>query len=301
MKAFRAVAAAVGATFLALAADAGTRPLRVATLNTILTEIAREVGGGGAEVVGLVAPGVDPHTFNPSPADIRAVVDADLILASGLNIEVYLDRLAADVGPRGRVVAVGDRLPAFMLITGIGVRAEKDPHWWHSIENMLAAVDVVEGEFARARPGLAAQFKANAEGYSARLRALRKWAEGEMERLPQERRHLVTSHDAFGYFARDFGFKVHAITGPSTESEADARNVAALIDLIRSERIGAVFAESTVDPRLVGDLVRETGVRLGGTLYADGLGPRGSGAETYDSMYRHNVRLIVDALADHGP
>jgi len=300
MKALRAAAAA-GAAFLCLAADGGTRPLRVATLNTILTEIAREVGGAGAEVVGLVAPGVDPHTFNPSPADIRAVVDADVILASGLNIEVYLDRLSADVGPKGRLVAVGDELPASMLITGEGGRAEKDPHWWHSIANMLVAVDVVEREFARDRPALATQFRANAEGYCARLRILRKWAEGEMEGLPRERRHLVTSHDAFGYFARDFGFTIHAITGPSTESEADARNVAALIDLIRLDRIGAVFAESTVDPRLVGDLVRETGVRLGGTLYADGLGPPGSGAETYDLMYRRNVLLIVGALSGNGP
>jgi zinc/manganese transport system substrate-binding protein len=107
----------------------------------------------------------------------------------------------------------------------------------------------------------------------------------------------VTSHDAFGYFARDYGFTVHAINGLSTESEADARNVATLIDLIRRERIGAVFAENSVDPRLVEDLVRETGVRLGGTLYADGLGPPGSGAEGVDAMFRHNVTAIVGALA----
>lgn len=297
MKVYRSLLAAAAAC---LSLEAGAEPgvLRVATLNTVLTEIAREVGGMDADVVGLVAPGVDPHTFNPSPADIRAVVDADVVLASGLNIEVYLDRLAADVGPRGRLVAIGDLLPSTLPMPGPGGRAEKDPHWWHSIGNMLVAVDLVRGEFARERPSLAGRFAANAAAYSATLRELKRWVDREVGRLPMERRHLVTSHDAFGYFARDYGFSVHAITGLSSESEADARGVADLIELIRRERIGAVFAENSVDPRLVENLVRETGVRLGGTLYADGLGPTGSGAESYDAMYRHNVRTIVGALGD---
>jgi len=285
------------AAFVASAAHAETRPLRVATLNTVLTEIAREVGGARADVVGLVAPGVDPHTFNPSPSDVKALVDADVVLASGLNIEMYLDRLAESVGPSGRVVSVGDLLPSVISVPEAGGRSEKDPHWWHSIGNMILATEIVRREFTRERPAFADEFAANAQAYAARLRALREWADIEVARLAPRRRQLVTSHDAFGYFARDYGFTVHAISGLSSESEADARNVAGLIDLIRRERIGAVFAESSVDPRLVENLVRETGVRLGGTLYADGLGPKGSGAETYESMYRHNVRVIVDALS----
>ncbi len=297
MSAFRGSAALAASAILALSASAGPPSLRVATLNTVLTEIAREVGGREVEVVGLVAPGVDPHAFNPSPADIASVVDADVVLASGLNMETYLDRLAAVVGPRGRLVAVGDGLASPIAMPPAAGRAERDPHWWHSIANMLAAVERVRVEFARARPGQSGVFAANAADYSARLRELGSWAGGEIAMLPAERRVLVTSHDAFGYFARDYGFRILAISGLSTESEADARNVARLIDLIRRERVGAVFAESSVDPRLVENLVRETGVRLGGTLYADGLGPRGSGAETYDSMYRHNVLAIVGALA----
>ena len=294
----KALAAGVLGLVACLQAGAGVaaRPLRVATLNTVLTEIAREVGGRDAEVEGLVAPGVDPHTFNPSPADIRTLVDADIVLASGLNIEGYLGRLAQSVGPGGRLVAVGDALPSVMTFPGAGGRREPDPHWWQSIGNMVLAVDLVRVEFARARPPLASAFSERAAAYSARLEELEAWARDEMAKVPPGRRHLVTSHDAFRYFARDYGLTIHAIGGVSTEAEADARNVAALIELIRRERIRTVFAESSVDPRLVENLVRETGASLGGTLYADGLGPEGSGAESYASMYRHNVRAIVDGL-----
>ncbi len=269
---------------------ADERPLRVATLNTILTEIASEVGGDKVEVIGLIQPGVDPHTFEPSPADMRAVVDADLVFASGLHLESYLDRLVANVGTRGRVVAVGDALPLVLSVS----KGEEDPHWWHDIDNVIFATELVRDEYVRLRPAWADSFARNAQGYRARLIALKAWVSHEIDELPPGKRQLVTSHDAFGYFAHDYGFTIHAISGLSTDSEPDARHLAALIDLIRSERIPMVFAESSVNPRLVANLVRETGVRLGGTLYADGLGF--GDAATYEGMYRHNVRMIVEGL-----
>ena len=290
--------AVLGLAACAPAAAVGdSRPLRVATLGTVLAEIAAEVGGGDVEVVNVVRPGVDPHTFNPSPADIRTLVDADLVLASGLKLEGYLGRLVASVGPRDRVVSVGDSLPGVLSMPGAGAGDEKDPHWWHSIDNMLFAVDLVRSEFARARPAHADEFARNAARYRGRLAELKAWASAEIAALPPARRQLVTSHDAFGYFARDYGFAVHAINGLSTESEADAKHLAGLIDLVRRKRIRAIFAESSANPRLVANLLDETGVSLGGTLYADGLGPAGSGAETYEAMYRHNVLAIVGGLS----
>jgi zinc/manganese transport system substrate-binding protein len=290
--------AALGLAATAFAAPgAQAPPLRVVTLSTVLSEIAREVGGGQVSVVSLVRPGVDPHTFNPSPADIRAVADAQVVLASGLSLEAYLDRLVAGSGSKGHVLSVGDTLPSAVPAPGAPAGGERDPHWWHGLDNMVAATDIVRAEFSRARPAAAETFAANARAYEARLGGLKAWTAGEVARLPPNRRHLVTSHDAFGCFARDYGFEVHAINGLSTDSEADARHLARLIDLIRREGIPVVFAEESANPRLVENLVRETGVRLGATLYADGLGPPGSGAETFDSMYRHNVRAIVDALS----
>ena len=162
---------------------------------------------------------------------------------------------------------------------------------------MIAAADLVRAEFSRERPASADAFARNALAYRRRLAALKAWVSAEVARLPPARRQLVTSHDAFGYFARDYGFAIHSINGLSTESEADARHLAALIDLIRREKIRAVFAESSANPRLVANLLEETGARLGGTLYADGLGPAGSGAESYEAMYRHNVLAIVGALS----
>jgi zinc/manganese transport system substrate-binding protein len=269
------------------------RPIRVVTLSTVLTEIARQVGGDQVLVVGLVRAGVDPHSFSPSPADIRAIYDADVVLASGLSLEAYLDRLVASSGSSGSVVSVGDALPSVISLAG----GERDPHWWHSIGNMVLATDIVRAELARARPASAGRFAASARAYQSQLENLKTWAAAEIGKLPPNRRHLVTSHDAFGYFARDYGFSIHPINGLSTDSEADARHLAGLIDLIRREKIPAVFAEDSANPRVVENLLRETGVRLGGTLYADGLGPPGSGAESFEAMYRHNVRTIVAALS----
>jgi zinc/manganese transport system substrate-binding protein len=287
----------LGLAACAAAAHGEPGPLRVVTLGTVLAEIARGVGGAGAGVVNLVEPGVDPHTYNPSPADMRTLIDADIVLASGMGLEVYLDRLVAGVGPRGRVVAVGDSLPVVISTPRAGSGGERDPHWWHSIDDMGAAADLVRSEFSRARPASAEAFARNALAYRRRLAALKEWASAEIAPLPPARRQLVTSHDAFAYFARDYGFAIHPINGLSTESEADGRHLASLIDLIRRDGIRAVFAESSANPRLVANLLEETGARLGGTLYADGLGPPGSGAESYEAMYRHNVLAIVGALS----
>ncbi len=289
---------------------AATAPaLRIVTLNTVLTEIAREVAGENATVTGLVQPGVDPHEYEPSPADIKSLVEADLVLASGLHLEGYLERLVSGAGARGRIVYVGDAVPVVLTLpvapapagpnppaARSGSGDELDPHWWHSIGNVLFATDLVRGECTRLRPALAASYARNAQAYEERLFTLQSWAAREIATLPPARRQLVTSHDAFGYFARDFGFTIHSINGYSTDGEPDARHVAELIDLIRREKIKAVFAESTVNPKLVGSLLGAGGVRLGGTLYADGLSAADGDGANYVAMYRHNVRTIIGAL-----
>ncbi len=289
-------------TFVLLAAcsrGADERPLRIVALNTVLTEIAHEVGGDQASVNGLVHPGVDPHAFEPTANDLRAIMQADLVLASGLQLESYLDRLVTRIDTKGRVLVVGDALPNPLSIPrehSDAADGEKDPHWWHSIDNVLAATDLVRAKLVQLRPSAAAVFERNAHSYRQRLIALKHWATREIATLPPDRRQLVTSHDAFGYFARDFGFELHAISGLSTDSEPNAKHLAELINVIRSRRIAAVFAENNVNARVVANLVAETGVTLGGTLYADGLGPVGSDASTYEKMYRHNVTAIVNGL-----
>ncbi|AOS43825.1 Periplasmic zinc-binding protein TroA precursor [Lacunisphaera limnophila] len=282
-----------------LRSESPVAPLRVVSLHTVLTEIVRSVGGSRVEVTGLVRPGVDPHLFEPTPADMRLLEQADLVLAGGLGLETYLNRLGAVVVP-GRLIEVGPRLPG--LLQGAvphgpdfrQIAEEPDPHWWHGLTQVQAAVEVVAGEMSRLRPARAEEFARNAAAYRARLEELREWSVALVAGLPSDRRHLVTTHDAFGYLAREHGFAVHPLIGLSTAEEADARQLARIIDLIRRHRIKAVFAESSSQNRLVEAVIRETGVRLGGTLHADGLGA--DEAQTYEALMRHNLTIIVQAL-----
>lgn len=285
------------------AADA---PLRVATLNTVLTEIAQQIGGDAVRVDGIIRPGIDPHAFEPSAADMRVLSEADLVLASGLQLESYPDRLLSHLVGKRAVVLVGDHLPIALSLSAEhadptlsrsrSADGEIDPHWWHSLENVSVAADLVRSELTKLRPSLAPSFAERASAYRTRLLALKSWADAEFRSVPPAQRYLITSHDAFGYLAHDYGLEVHPISGLSTEGEPNAKRLAALIDLIRRKKIRAVFAESDVNPNVIANLVNETGVKLGGTLYADGLGPSGSDAATYEAMYRHNVRTIVEGL-----
>jgi len=278
-------------------------PLRIVTLHTVLTEIVREVGGKEVALTPLLSPGIDPHAFEPAPADIRRLKQADLVFAAGLGLETYLPKLVKDAKP-GQIIEVGGLLPNLLKTCLEGHdhghdhshdHGETDPHWWHSLDQVMAAVDVVARVCGERQPGAAAAFTRNATAFKARLAALQTWARAEIAQIPLNRRLLVTSHDAFGYFARDFGFKVHPLLGASTAGEANARRVAATIDLIRREKIKAVFAEVSANPRLIQTIVRETGARLGQPLWGDGLGTE-PGNATIEAMFRHNLSAIVDAL-----
>jgi len=278
---------------------AAETPLRVVTLNSVLTEIAQQIGSDAVRVHGIVRPGIDPHAFEPSAADMRTLSEADLILASGLQVESYPDRLVSHLDKKRNVLLVGEHLPIALRVSPQNHRAserETDPHWWHSLENVSVAADLVRGELCKLRPELQKEFTQRASAYRTRLLELKSWADSEFRQVPSSQRYLITSHDAFGYLAHDYGLEVHAINGLSTEGEPNAKHLAALIDLIRGKKIRAVFAENDVNPKVIANLVAETGVKLGGTLYPDGLGPIDSDAATYEAMYRHNVRTIVEGL-----
>jgi zinc/manganese transport system substrate-binding protein len=225
---------------------ADNAPLHVATLNTVLTEIAREVGGDRVHVQGLVRPGVDPHAFDPSSAELRVIATADVIFASGLNLETYLEKIAKNSSTPGRLFRIGEQLPHILSLSAssahdghthgseeLSSSGEPDPHWWHSIDNVLFAADLVRAEYTRLRPDSGDFFASNAQRYQQRLFALKGWAGREIARIPPARRILVTSHDAFGYFARDYGFAIHPISGLSTDEEPNAKDFAALVTFIQ--------------------------------------------------------------------
>lgn len=289
----RILAAGLAVAFAMPAVPAA--PLKVVALGTVLTEVARCVGGRDAVVIGLVKPGIDPHTFEPAPDDVRRVADADLIFACGLGMEPYLDKLVANSGTRGRVVRVGRIFDGSVpTLEQYGLR-EPDPHWWNSIAATEAVTRKVGSEYAGLRPSAAAGFEARTQAYLRGLAELDAWTRRTLAVLPPGRRILVTSHDAFGWFARDYGFRIIYLSGLSPEAEPDARTFAATIDAIRNAGVPTLFVENTANPRLVEAAARETGARIGGELYGDGLVP-GPQGDTYAAMFRHNVRAIVAGL-----
>jgi zinc/manganese transport system substrate-binding protein len=288
-----------GACFVLCIAGANVlaaSPLAVASLSTVLTDLARNVGGDKVRVLEIVRAGVDPHEFQPSPADVQAVASADVVLISGKGLEGYLAKLEQSAGGApAKYVDVGGALTASLHLQEAG-RTVEDPHWWHSVANVRQAVDVIRDALSRADPADAGAFAAQAAAYQTRLARLESTVKLKVAELPRAQRKLVTSHDAFGYFARDYGFTVYPVEGVSTTDEPSSRQIAELVDAIRQQRVKAVFFESTQNPKVLDAITRETGAVVGGELYADGLGLPGTDAATYEGMMKHNVDTVVDAL-----
>ena len=283
----------IGILVLSIASLLGARAeLKVASLSTITTDIARNVGGDGVKVIPIIKPGIDPHEFQPSPLDVKQIESADLVLITGKGIEGYLTKLEEAVGNKAKFVDTGSAIPSLKLEEEGQI--VEDPHWWHSIENVKKATVLVKKHFINADPANKAVYEKNAGAYLAKLTELEKWAKQEVSKLPREKRKLVTSHDAFQYFARDFGFKIYAIEGVSTDDQPSSKKVTNLIKTIRSEGVKAVFFEGIENPKLVGVITKETGAKVGGELYADGLGDKE--ASTYPDMIRYNITAIVESL-----
>lgn len=270
-----------------------TEKIHVSSFSTVLTEIAQEVGGTEVVVTGHVRPGVDPHTFEPTPDDLKTIAAADLILISSQHMESYVDKLKQN--SRARVVEIGAAVPGAGGTKGAQDGSSvNDPHWWHSIAKVQQATRIVRDALAKLRPGSANDFSGNATKYLARLDALARWARQEIAQLPRDRRKLVTSHDAFQFFAHDYGFTIYAIEGISSDDQPSSQHVAEIIRIIKEQRVKAIFTEEFNNPKVLQEITRETGARLGGELYADGLAQ--GDARTFEGMYRHNVTTIVQAL-----
>lgn len=296
---------------LAFAASAlsleAAEKLRVSSFSTILSEIATEVGGDRVDVTAHVKPGVDPHEFQPTPADLKTVGDAQVILLSAKHMESYVGKLKEATGTKAALVEVGDGFPSLKLKGGHDHGHEhgkghkhdhdeevEDPHWWHSVANMQRATKIVRDAFIKAAPADKAAFTTNAAKYVARLDALQKWVKAKVAELPRDKRKLVTSHDAFQYFAKENGFTIFAIEGVSSTEQPSSKNVAAMIATIKAQGVKAVFPESIENPKVLKEVTRETGAKVGSALYADGLGE--GALSTYEGMYKHNVTAIVEAL-----
>jgi zinc/manganese transport system substrate-binding protein len=291
-------------TTFAQASMPSDEKLQVASLSTVLSDFARQVGGDRVDVVEIVKPGEDPHLFEPGPGDVKKISKAQLVLANGLGFEGYMEKLKAGVGKGPVFVVPGDKVKPLLLDPeqehdhdhdhDHGHAHGADPHWWHSISNAKIAVREIREAMISADPAGAAVYQSNAEAYMAVLDTLEQDSKLEIARLPKSRRVLVTSHDALGYFARDYGFTVLPVQGISTSDQPSSQKIKDLIGRIKALGVKAIFAENIENPKVLEELTRESGAEMGGVLYADGLGD--GEASTYAGMVRHNVKTIVEAL-----
>ncbi|MBR0793857.1 metal ABC transporter substrate-binding protein [Bradyrhizobium jicamae] len=266
-------------------------PVKVVASFSILADMVRNVGGNGVDVVALVGPNGDAHVYAPTPADAKKVADAKLLVVNGLGFEGWLPRLLEASGSKAQVVvATRGIMPRKMA-------GHDDPHAWQSVANAkIYVVNIRDGLIAVA-PDKAGLFKANAEAYLAKLEALDLDVTQAMAKIPPVRRKVISTHDAFGYFADAYGITFFSPLSVSTDAEPSARDIAAIIAQIKEAKIPAVFLENISDPRLVRQIAAETGAKVGGTLYSDSLTDEKGDAPTYIDMVRHNIKALTSALA----
>jgi len=278
------------------AQEAAARPLNVVATFSILADFVTTVGGDRVNVTALAGPDSDTHVYTPTPADAKRIADARLVVLNGLGLEGWLPRLIKSSGSKAASVVASKGITVLKADDGHG-HGEADPHAWQSVANVKIYVANIRDALAAADPAGAEAYRANAVRYLDRLDALEREVREAVAAIPAQRRRVISTHSAFGYFAAAYGIAFIAPQGVSTDSEPSARDVAAIIAQIKKEKIPAVFLENVSDPRLMRRIAAETGAAIGGTLYSDSLTGEKGPAPTYIDMVRHNIKTLTRALS----
>ena len=304
-----ALVLAAGPALAQSAAPAATVPatkLPVVASFSILGDFVKNVGGDRVVVSTIVGPNGDGHVYQPTPADAKKVADAKVVFVNGLGFEGWMNRL---------VKASGTKAPIIVATTGITPRSmpeeaghdhgkkkdahdhgATDPHAWQSVANAKIYVGNIRDALIAADPAGKDVYTANANAYLAKLDALQADVVAGVAAIPADRRVIITTHDAFGYFGDAYGLKLISPEGVSTETEASAKDVGRIIRQIKAEKVPAVFLENVTNPKLVDRIAKESGAKVGGTLYSDALSDDKGPAPTYIDMMRYNLRELSSAL-----
>jgi zinc/manganese transport system substrate-binding protein len=293
-------------------AAAEAAPVPVVASFSILGDMTARIGGDRIALRVIAGPEVDPHGFQPRPSDVAALRDARVVVRNGLGFDGWMDRLVRSAGFRGPVATATEGIAPRSMAAhahthahggaerrqahGGGPRTVPDPHAWQDLRLGQVYLRNIAAALAAADPDGAAAHRANAEAFAARLAALDGWVRAQLGAVPEARRVVVTSHDAFGYFGAAYGIRFLAPQGVSTEAEPSAAEVARLIRQIRDQRITAVFMDNIANPATLRRVAAEAGVAVGGRLHADALSGPGGPAPSYEAMFRHNVGLLVPAM-----
>ncbi|QQZ27634.1 metal ABC transporter substrate-binding protein [Thiothrix subterranea] len=272
-------------------------PLKAVATFSILGDMVKAIGGERIQLTTLVGADSDGHVYQPTPADAKTVAQADMLFVNGLGFEGWLERLVEASGYKGKVVTATEGITGLPLDGGSHQHEGVDPHAWQNLANAKTYIQNITRALQDADPVGSAVYAINRDTYLQQLAVLEQQLAETLGKLPEDRRSVVTSHDAFGYFAAAYQLKFLAPQGINTETEATAKDVAALIEQIRAEKITAVFVENMVSPRLLEQIAAESGATVGGTLYADALSPADGVAGTYLAMMEHNIETLYQALA----
>jgi zinc/manganese transport system substrate-binding protein len=291
------------ASILPASAQQGATKLKVVATFSILGDFARNVGGDRVEVTTLVGPNDDVHVYTPTTADAEAIRDARLVIVNGLGLEGWLPRLVESSGSNATTVVathgiVPRKIAAGEILSRGHGAGSMDPHAWQSVANAEIYVANIRDAMVAADPANAATYRANASAYLAKLQTLDHDVREALAPIPVERRKLISTHDAFGYFAAAYDITFLAPQGVSTETEPSARDIATITTQIKKDKIPAVFLENISDQRLIRQIASETGAAIGGTLYSDSLTAKDGEAPSYIEMVRHNIRTVASALME---
>ena len=269
-----------------------TCPLKIVVSFSVLQDLVEEIGGEHVEVSAIVPPNADPHTYQPKPADAKSLSRADIIFMNGLGFEGWLGRLVAASGFKGALVVAGENIPARLS----PANRETDPHAWHNVENAIRYAQTISRTLVDFDPLHKNYYEKRLAHYVNQLKNLHHEIHALFKGIPQENRKVVTTHDAFGYFGEAYQVSFFSPIGVNTEIQPSAQAIARLIDFIRLHAITAMFVENLASKQLLNQIAEETGVRVGGTLYADSLSEKAGPAPTYIEMMRYNATLIANAL-----
>lgn len=279
--------------------ESDTRPYVVATTGMV-RDAAEQIGGDLFRIDGIMGPGVDPHLYRATPADIRRMEQADLLLYNGLLLEGRLADILDRIGSRS--FAVASAVPESLLIAPYqSSYGNYDPHIWFDVSLWKYAVNGIAEQLIEIAPEHGDAIRERNRVYQEELDELHRYVTEQIAMIPEERRVLITAHDAFGYFGRAYGMQVEGLQGISTASEYGLRDVSMMRDLIIERQIPAIFVETSLSSKSIESLIagtRESGweVRIGGYLYSDAMGERGTDTGTYTGMFRHNTDQITEAL-----
>lgn len=284
---------AIALTSMSSTALAAEKLKAVASFS-ILGDMVSRVGGDRVEVTTIVGPNSDTHIYEPKPSDAKAVAATQIFFVNGLGFEGWMDRFVESTGYKG---------PNIVASEGVAKREMEedgktitDPHAWQNLSNGLIYVKNIADGLCKVDASNCDTFRKNAAAYSAEISALDAQVRAKIDDVPKAKRLVITTHDAFGYFGAAYGVKFIAPEGLSTESEASAADVAKLITQIHTDRATALFIENMSDPRLIEQIANETGVKLGGALYADALSEKSQPGSTYLDMFKHNISLLAPAM-----